>query len=238
MSLGFDEIERLIDLAGPAAVIEALDGYLTPARRARIERLLPGRLGSLHVAVERPSDPHNAAAVVRTVEALGGSAVHVVAAEGDALHARRTTQGAFVWLETWHHASLPPFVDHVRGRGFRLFGAAMEGELPVAELPVDAPLCLLFGNEKRGLSAEARKACDALFHIPMFGMSESLNLSVSAAIATYDVARRKRAHLAQDGDLDGTERLRERARGYLRSVNARLARALVRSGNEIPPSRV
>lgn len=237
MSLGYDEIERLIELSGAQAVVDALDPYLTDARRTRIEAILPSRLAGLHLAVESPSDPHNAAAVVRSAEAFGVTAVHVVAAEG-ALLARRTTQGAFTWMETRHHGDLGSFLEHERARGHALYGAAMDGSLTVGEIPVDRPLCLVFGNEQRGLSEEARAACDDTYRIPMFGMSESLNLSVSAAISTYEVTRRMRAHLGADGDFDGPARLRERARGYLRSVNARFARALLAPGKDGAAPRV
>ena len=60
------QLEQLLDRHGPRRVIEAVGDYVTPARRERIESVLAGRLSSIHVAMEAPSDPHNAAAVVRT----------------------------------------------------------------------------------------------------------------------------------------------------------------------------
>ena len=85
-------------------------------------------------------------------------------------------------------------------------------------LPLDHPICFLFGNEKEGISDEAKKGCDLLFRVPMFGMVESYNLSVAAAITLYDYLRKKRKKLQRNGDLDLQEMIEEKARFYVRSL--------------------
>jgi len=224
--MDLEAAEALVGEHGAERVTTALGSYLTEARRARIETVLDGRMTSVQVAIEAPSDPHNAAAVVRTCEALGAMDVHVIAAEARALHARAVTQGSFHWVRTHHHDRLEPFLAHIRAQGpVRLYGACMDGSEPVTRLAVDEPFCLVLGNEQRGLSAAARRACDALFHVPMVGMSESLNLSVAAAISLYEVLRRKRA-TGPEGDLDAAQRANLRACYYLGSVDPRLVRGL------------
>jgi tRNA (guanosine-2'-O-)-methyltransferase len=222
----FTELDTYIDTLGAERVVQGVAPFLSDARRAAIERVLSARLASVHVAIERPEDPYNAAAVVRTAEALGVLNVHVVGAPEGALHARKTTQGAFNWLHTRHHPDLGALIEQLRRGGLRLFGAALDAERTLEELPVEAPFCLLFGNEASGLSREARAACALGFRIPMLGMSESLNLSVSAAIALYGATRARRRLLDADSDLDERARMRERARYYARSVDLRLLRAL------------
>jgi tRNA (guanosine-2'-O-)-methyltransferase len=223
--MDFTTFDARLDALGSSRACEQLGPMIGDERRAKIEQVLAGRLDSLHIAVENPSDPYNAAAIVRTAEAFGALHVHVVASREDALHARKTTQGSFNWLHTYHHASLDGLLALQRS-GVRLCGAMMDGALTLEELPIERPLCLLFGNEGVGLSAEARAACELTFRVPMFGMSESLNLSVSAALALYEVARRKRAALGGPGDLTGERLMRERARYYARCVDARTLDAL------------
>ncbi len=223
--MDFTEFDARIDAVGSTHACAQLGPMIAEERRARIERVLEGRLDALHVAVERPADPYNAAAIVRTAEAVGALHVHVVDTREDALHARKTTQGSFNWLHTYHHASLDGLLALQR-RGVRLCGAMMDGAFTLEELPIDRPLCLLFGNEGVGLSSEARAACDLTFRIPMYGMSESLNLSVSAALALYEVARRMRRQLGRLGDLTGERLMRERARYFARCVDARTLEAL------------
>lgn len=224
--MDYSELDRYIAALGPERVVSGLAPFLTDARREAIDRVLGARLAQVHVAVERPEDPYNAAALVRTAEAMGILNVHVVGAEHGALHARRTTQGSFNWLHTSHHHDLESLLSELRRGGVRLFGAAMSGSCLLEELPVDAPFCLLFGNEATGLSEAAREACELSFRVPMVGMSESLNLSVSAAIAMYVTSAARRRWLGQPTDLDAAGTLREKARYYARSVDLRLLRAL------------
>ena len=235
--MDFSELDTHIDRVGSERAVAALGPWLTEERRDKIEQLLAGRLDSVHVAVERPEDPYNAAAIVRTAEALGALHVHAVtgplapsgarAHKGEtALHARRTTQGSFNWLHTYHHAFLSELVTPLAAQGVRICGALMGGTHRLEDVPVDAPLCLLFGNEKTGLSSEALAACDLTFRIPMYGMSESLNLSVSASLALYSITNRRRALLRAEGDLQGERLMRERARYYARCVDERTVLAL------------
>jgi tRNA (guanosine-2'-O-)-methyltransferase len=224
--MDYSELDRFIAAIGAARTVEKLSPLIVAERRARIERVLSARMGEVHVAVERPADPYNAAAIVRTAEALGALHMHVVAAPERTLHARKTTQGAFRWLHTHHHAELDGLLALLRRDRVRLCGALMTGAYTHEELPVDRPLCLLFGNEGVGLSAAALAACELTFRIPMYGMSESLNLSVAAALTVASVLTRRRALLGRPGDLEGERLLLERARYYARCVDVRTLRAI------------
>jgi tRNA (guanosine-2'-O-)-methyltransferase len=218
------EIEGIIDQHGAQAVVDALRPYLTDARVTRIEQVLAERVDSICVAIESPGDAHNAAAVVRTAEALGVVGVHVISAEHDALHKRTMTQGAHHWVQTQHHESLAVFLESF-GEQTVLAGAWPDAPCTLEALPLERPICLLFGNEQRGLSPEAREACSLGFRVPMVGMTESLNLSVCAAISLYVTLGRKRA-AGLLGDLSPEALAHLRARHYLHSVDPRLARRL------------
>lgn len=211
---------------GAAAMIEAMRPYLTEPRRERIEAVLRGRLRGLEVAIEQPYDPHNAAAVVRSAEALGAWTVHVIAASERILRAPGTTTGTHNWIDTRHHRGLDEFLLIQREAGMLLAGACVDATHMLDELPVDRPICLLFGNEHAGLSAAAQAACEVRFRIPIYGFAESYNLSVAAALSLYATSSRIRARLGADGDLDDATRELERARYYLRSIDERHARAL------------
>ena len=134
--MDFSELDKKIDRIGSERAVAKLGPLLTAERIERIERTLLGRLDSLHVAVELPRDPYNAAAVVRTAEALGALHVHVVHAREDALHARKTTQGSFNWLHTHHHRRAVRTVARAYAAGAcRLCGALMQGSHTLEELP-------------------------------------------------------------------------------------------------------
>ena len=78
---------------------------------------------------------------------------------------------------------------------------------PLAELPVERPIALLFGEEKPGLSAEMLAAADARVTIPMHGFTESFNVSVSVALCLYELSGRMRRS-AIDWRLSAVERQR------------------------------
>lgn len=218
------QFDRLVAHYGARAIIEGLRPYVSERRRARIDAVLSARLRSLQVAIERPYDPHNAAAVVRSAEAIGASAVHVIAASEGILRSRKTTAGTHHWIETRHYDALDPFLAVAAERGMLLAGACVDATHMLEQLPVDRPLCLVFGNEHAGLSAAAQRACAVRFRIPIHGFAESYNLSVAAALSLYAVAGRRREAIGADGDLDPEALELERARCYLRSVDARHVR--------------
>lgn len=216
------ELSAAIAAQGAEVVAQRLAVGLTTARRARIEAVLRARVGSLQVAIEATQDPHNAAAVIRTAEALGAGCVHVIAA--GAAVPRRITRGSLYWADTREHADWSAFAAAVP-TGMRLAGACVDAAtVELAAVPVDRPLCLVFGSEQAGLSASARAGCELHFRIPMTGMTESLNLSVAAGIALHALLERRRVTLGAAGDLSEQEVAERRARWYAKAVDPRLAR--------------
>jgi tRNA (guanosine-2'-O-)-methyltransferase len=206
-----------------AKIIELTMPYVTEARQQRIQQVISKRIQHVSVAVEAPANPHNAAAIIRSAEAFGLTQVHVIEALGTSLQAKATTQGAFHWLDIAHYQDTTTFIDQLHAQGIRIAAASMQGEYTLSELPLEQPICLLFGNEVNGLSSLAQAQCDYLYRIPMVGMSESLNLSVSAAISLYDITQRYRQKLASNSDLTLSQQQALTAQYYLRSIPKRLA---------------
>lgn len=238
MVAAYDEaaIASWIAEVGPTRAQALLEPWVTPTRRARIDAVLAARLASVSAAIEDPHDPGNAAAIIRTAEAFGVADVEVIASAGPVLRGRRTARGALPWARPREHADRDDFFAGLRARGIQAFGACVDGAMtvPLAEVPVDLPLCLIFGSEQRGLSDEARAACDLLFRIPMFGMVESLNVSVAAGIALQAITCRRRQHLGAAGDLGAEAREKLRATWYARSIDARFLENLL---DRHPPGR-
>jgi tRNA (guanosine-2'-O-)-methyltransferase len=220
------ELEAIIDRQGPSAVIERLQPYVSESRQARIETVVAARLDGVEVALESPYDPRNASAVVRSAEAFGVRAVHVIAASRKVLETRGTTRGTHRWIHTRNWRAIDEFVADARGRGLLLAGACPGAATTVEDLPVDRAICLVFGNEHDGLAGALQDACDLRFGIHIHGFAESFNVSVAAAISLYSLTSRRRALLGRPGDLPGDELARERARCYLKSVDDRLVRGL------------
>jgi tRNA (guanosine-2'-O-)-methyltransferase len=229
MALVPDAIDRLIDRHGSDAICRALEPMLTPERIARIDRVLDNRLVSLTVAVEDTYDPHNAAATIRTSEALGLHELHVIEPELRFSAAKGVTRGAHKWLDLHRWPDAETAVRELHARGFRVYATQPAAAASIDDVDVSAPMAVMFGNEHRGLSAAAVAACDGAISVPMFGFTESFNLSVTVALATSMLAARRRAYINAPGDLPADLRDRLRARWFalrIRGVIGVLERAL------------
>ena len=202
---------------GPDAVVAALTPILTDDRRQRIEDVLSARLSSLTVILENLYDPHNGAAAIRSVEALGLTSVQVIEAATPFSAASGVTIGAQKWIDVHKHVSVRDCVQAVRDRGMSLCATVPGAGRTVADLDPSIPQAVAFGNEHDGLTGELIAACDESVSIPMFGFTRSFNLSVSVALMMSELAARRRGHLG-GGDLDESTRARLRARWYFLGV--------------------
>lgn len=230
------ELERLTDSL-PAPLRAFRDrGLLSTKRRFYLEQAIRNRTRSLVVVLHGVHDPHNQAAVMRTCEAMGVQEIVVVAEAGEPFRpSGRVTQNAFRWLDLIHRSDLDSAATTLRGRGLRLLAAALQGP-PLAEVDFTPPTALVFGNESRGLPAPAVAACDGCFSIPMYGLSQSLNVSVAAGVALHWAVEVRRRRHGGSGDLDETERAELRRRFYLQAAGAKVPADLRREIEALDPA--
>jgi len=198
-------------------------GFLLPDRRARIDEVVAGRTRTLTVVLEAFADPQNHNAVLRTAEALGVQEVHVV--EGPQKRYDRNkkiSQNADKWLDVVRWKDTAECLAALKARGFAVYATWLgEGSCGLADLSFAGPVALVFGNEHAGVSEAALAACDRRFAIPMSGFSQSLNVSVAAAISLARAVERRVAERGRHGDLPEAEAEALRARFYTLSVKQR-----------------
>jgi len=144
--------------------------------------------------------------------------------------ARQVPKGISMYADRWinleifhgHTSSAGvELVQTAQQRGYHVFGAGPRGHFELADIPVDQPLLLIFGNEASGLQEETMQACDEVFRIPMYGFTESFNISVSVGMTLEQIGRRRRLFLAQSGrigDLSECERLEWTAQWLARDM--------------------
>ena len=228
-----NELQDLAKLSDQNELIKMLQPFVGTTRLERIDDIINKRIKGIHLAIEAPANINNALAAVRTAESLGIYNIHLIACEQGAKAARVITQGAFYWVNVNFYRDLDDFIDTLTKEyswpeNMILAGAALHNSpASMQEVPIDKPLCLLIGNEQRGLSKQAMSACQLCFQIPMAGMSQSFNLSVAAAISLYDTTARKRNMLTGTSDLSTTEAITLRATYMLNSVDKRLAKEIL-----------
>ena len=198
----------------------ALEPLLTPERIARIDQVIAARLGSVVAAVEDTYDPHNAAATIRTAEALGLQELHVIE-PGERFSATKgVTRGAHRWIDLHRWGDAETAISSLQARGFRVLVTLPDANATVEDVDIASPLAVLFGNEHDGVSPRAIAASDGAIAVPMFGFTESFNLSVTVGLAISRLAARRRAHLGAPGDLDDARRAHLRARWFALRIRA------------------
>ncbi len=171
--------------------------WVTPERIARVTGALVERMGSVVAVAESVRRRHNVSALLRTCEAFGVHEVHLVT------HGFRASKGAARGAERWVNRrtfeTVEGSVADLRARGFAIYVAdILPGAFTPESLPIDKPLAILFGSEARGVSASARALADGAVFIPMRGLTESLNVSVSASIILRTIVDRRRAIVGAD----------------------------------------
>ncbi len=200
-------------------ILERLGPLLTEERRARIDEVIAGRTYTIVPVVEGLYDRGNVSAVIRSAEALGYQALHVVDTSEKYKEANRITQGADKWLDVVVWKDTLDCVRHLKRRGYRVAATCFEGAVPLDTLDWRQPTALVFGNERDGVSERLLDAADDRVMIPMTGFSRSFNISVAAALALYHL-REARNRSGGHGDLDPATRRSLTASYYLRALPA------------------
>lgn len=187
----------------------------TSRRQERIESVLDRRQPTLAVVLEDVRDPHNASAVLRSCDAVGVLDVHLVYVDEDPpgkSFGRSTSASAAKWLRLHFHDSIGDCYRHLREQGFLIAATALAPESQdFYSLDLTQPTALVFGNEMRGVSEAGIDGADCTTYIPMQGMVESLNISVSCAVTLYEAMRQR-----QEAGMYGGSQLEEAERHSIR----------------------
>lgn len=201
---------KLIPTEGPE--VPRSDRFHTTRRRVdRFESVIAKRQPSLTVVLEDVFDPHNASAVLRNCDAVGILEVHLVYVNQEPpkkTFGRSSSGSAAKWLDLHFHDSIDDCYAHLRARGFTILATALHNDSrELYDVDFTQPSALVFGNEKDGVSEPGITGADGTVYIPMQGMVESLNISVSCAVSLYEAMRqRKNAGMYDEPQLDAEAR--------------------------------
>jgi 23S rRNA (guanosine2251-2'-O)-methyltransferase len=190
------ELDRM---AGPSVAHQGVLLSVPPYRYARPLELLDaaghGDRPALFVALDGVTDPHNLGAVIRSAAAFGAHGVIVPErrSAGMTAAAWKTSAGAAARVRVALAGNLTRTLTDFQERGVFVVGLDGAGPTPLPGLPLaDRPLVLVIGSEGKGLSRLVAKTCDVVAAIPIEAATESLNASVAAGVALYEVARLRR----------------------------------------------
>jgi len=174
-------------------VFTYLQSLVTPRRKQLFKSVAATRTYHFTVAVEDVGHLHNTSAVMRSCEAFGVQDLHVVEDRFGRRIDREIAMGAQKWTTVHRHSSSKDTVEKLKEKGYKIVATSPhKTESTLANFDITKPAALFFGSEAKGLSAEVMEAADDFIYIPIYGFTESLNISVSAAIIIQDLMARLR----------------------------------------------
>lgn len=190
--------------------LDYLEGFLTDNRKENFLKVLQNRTKHFTIAVEDVFQMHNASAVMRSCEVFGIQEMHVIEERFGKRIDKEIAMGAQKWVDIYKYDSVSNCVDVLKSKGYQIIATTPhEKDCMLGDFDITKPSALFFGTEKDGLSEAVLNKADGFLKIPMVGFTESLNISVSAAIVIQDVTNRLR-NSAVDWKLTDAEILEKR----------------------------
>lgn len=201
-------------------IIAILEEFVSEHKKKLVDEVLAKRTRHITLVFEDIDKPHNISAVIRTAECLGIQDIHFIKNKNEYSVNPTITQGASKWLTFYNHADSKDNVKacykSLRQKGYKIYATALHKEsVSVDTLNPEEKLAIVFGTEADGISKEAGEQADGLVHIPMYGFTESFNLSVSAALCLNTLKSKSKNGFPE---ISNNEKVQLRAEWYRRIV--------------------
>ncbi len=166
---------------------------ITDRRKAKIEQVLRWRQKDLTLVLANIHDPHNVSAIYRSCDAFGVPEVHLYYTDTPfPVLGSKTSASARKWVATRRHTT----VEELRAAlpGYQLLVTSCSPEaMPMGAYDFTRPTAIVMGNEHKGPPEELGGVMDGEVYIPMYGMIQSFNVSVAAAILLAEASRQRQA---------------------------------------------
>ena len=175
------------------AYLEFLENILTENRKERFLNVLKNRTNHFTIVVEDVFQMHNTSAVMRSCEVFGIQELNVIEQRYGKSIDKEIAMGAQKWVDINAFDSISGCVASLKAKGYQIIATTPhENDCLMDDFDISKPSALFFGTERDGLSEEILQKADGFLKIPMVGFTESLNISVSAAIIIQNLMHRLR----------------------------------------------
>lgn len=197
-----------------------LENIISPERKERFIQILEERTNYLTVAIEDVFQMHNTSAVIRSCDAFGVQTAHLIEHRFGERLDKNIAMGAQQWVNTPRYATTTDAINHLRKEGYKIIATSPhEDSYLLDDYKIDGKTALFFGTERDGLSKEVLDKADGYIKVPMVGFSESLNISVSAAIILQELTM-KLKKMSVSWQLTDDEKLKLRLDWTKKSIKS------------------
>lgn len=192
---------------------------MTEKRLKKIKKVVNQRQKYLTVVLENVHDPHNVSAVLRSCDAVGIDKVYLIYNTNKFPKIGRVSSAsAKKWVELIKFNNVDECFADLRKEGYKIYSTHMSesGEnKSLYEFDLTKKVAIVFGNEHFGVTDEVKEKSDKNLLIPMYGMIQSLNISVSVAVCLYEALRQREVKGMYKKSVYNKKELEEKLEYYL-----------------------
>lgn len=190
----------------------------TPERENKIRRVLAFRQHDLALVMANIHDPHNVSAIYRSCDAFGVPVVHQYYTRTAFPYlGEKSSASARKWVQSVRHTTPESLFDVLRAKNMKIYAASCSpGAKPVGEYDLTGPVAVIMGNEHSGVDAELLPLVDSELFIPMYGMIQSFNVSVAAALILSEASRQRALAGKYDASACPEEELEAQVQAWLK----------------------
>lgn len=220
------ELEDLAKVEDKQILLTYLEEYLTENRNTLFEKVLDSRTRHFTVAMEDVYKERNSGAIIRTCDCFGIQELHIIEDSYNHKVAHAISKGAEKWIDVNVHSkeegSTQACIDSLRGKGYQIIATTPHNnDVLLPDFDISKKSAFFFGSEKTGISQNVIDQADGFMRIPMYGFTESFNISVAVALTLQELTRR--LHLSEvDWHLPADDRLLKKLEWTAKTIPAGL----------------
>lgn len=189
VSIFVKKIHKMIDIS----YLNFLENILTENRKEKFLKVLKNRTNHFTIVVEDIFQMHNTSAVMRSCEVFGIQELNVIERRYGKNIDKEIAMGAQKWVDINMFENISNCIETLKNKGYQIIATTPhENDCLLEDFDITKPSAFFFGTERDGLSEEILQKADGFLKIPMVGFTESLNISVSAAIIIQNLTNRLR----------------------------------------------
>ena len=192
------------------ALTQYLETFVSERRKGRLKEVLDARMNHLTVVLEDVYQSHNFSAVLRSADIFGLQYVHFIENRNHLKISEDVSMGSTQWLNInrykSHENNTKECLTQLKQQGYKIVATSLhKNSVSLQELDLSQRTALVFGTELTGISKDVEEMADEFVQLPMYGFTESFNISVCAALCMFELSTRIRKEIP-DYKLTQTEK--------------------------------
>jgi len=191
----------MFDLANKNALTNYLEGFVSERRKERLKEVLDERTNHLTIVLEDVYQSHNFSAVLRSADIFGVQTINFIENRNKYKISEDVSMGSTQWLTLNRFQNsennTKACLQDLKAKGYKIVATSLhKNSVTLQELNITKPIALVFGTELTGISKDVEELADDFVKLPMYGFTESFNISVCAALCMYELSTRIRKEIA------------------------------------------